>query len=255
VEILKLKDMNELFKFYEVGGKIRDEILGLKSKDVDYVAVPNETLLRDYTEASDMFQVLSDYLRTEKFEIFLETPDCYTIRAKFPDKHKYKGVADFVMARKEIGYIPGTRTPIVKPGTLFDDLERRDFTLNALAKGDDGKIIDFFNGLDDLKNGILKTPLDTKVTFDDDPLRILRAIRFSITKGFKIPEEMWFEIYNYDYDDKMYVVSTERIKDELFKCFNHNTLKTLEVLGNFHYLRRYIFKETELWLKPTMEKQ
>jgi tRNA nucleotidyltransferase/poly(A) polymerase len=68
-----------MFEFFEVGGKIRDEILGLKSKDVDYVAVPNEMLLREYTEASDMFQVLSDYLTTEKFEIFLETPSCFTI--------------------------------------------------------------------------------------------------------------------------------------------------------------------------------
>lgn len=63
--------MTELFDLFEVGGKVRDEILGLKSKDVDYVAVPNETLLREYTEASDMFQVLCDYLTAEKFEIFL----------------------------------------------------------------------------------------------------------------------------------------------------------------------------------------
>jgi len=242
-----------MFEFYEVGGKIRDEILGLQSKDVDYVAVPNEMLLRDYTEAADMFQVLSDYLTAEKFEIFLETPGCFTIRARFPEGHKYSGVADFVMARKEIGYIPGTRTPIVRPGSLFDDLERRDFTLNALAKGDDGKIIDFFNGLEDLKNGVLRTPLDTKVTFDDDPLRILRAIRFSITKGFKIPAEMWYEIDRYDYDLKMGVVSTERIKDELYKCFKHDTLKTLNKLYRFPHLRDYIFNRTVLWLKPTME--
>jgi len=244
-----------MFKIYEVGGKIRDEILGLKSKDVDYVAVPREALLRKYTEAEDMFQVLNDYLTEEKFEIFLVTADCFTIRAQFPDGHKYKGVADFVMARKEIGYVPGTRTPIVRPGTLFDDLERRDFTLNAMAKGDDGEIIDFFNGMEDLKNGILRTPLDTKVTFDDDPLRILRAIRFAITKGFTIPDDMGYEIYEYDYNGKMGVVSTERIKDELFKCFKHDTFKTLEMLELFEHLRNYVFKETKLWLKPTMEKQ
>jgi len=242
-----------MFTFYEVGGKIRDEILGLKSKDVDYVAVPNDMLLRDYTEAADMFRVLSDYLTKEKFEIFLETPGCFTIRAKFPDGHKYSGVADFVMARKEIGYVPGTRTPIVRPGTLYDDLERRDFTLNALAKGDDGKIVDFFNGLADLKKGILRTPLDCAVTFDDDPLRILRAIRFSITKGFKIPKKMWYEIYHYDYNRKMGVVSTERIKDELFKCFKHDTLETLRILNVFPHLRDYIFSSKDLWLKPTME--
>ena len=245
----------ELFKFYEVGGKIRDELLGVKSKDVDYTVVPNEMLLRDYTEASDMFMVLSDHLTKEKFEIFLETPDCYTIRAMFPKGHKYQGVADFVMARKEIGYVEGTRAPIVKPGTLFDDLERRDFTLNAIAKDEDGTLIDYFNGIEDLKNGILRTPLPCYRTFNDDPLRILRAIRFSITKGFKIPFEMSSVIHSYDYEQRMCVVSNERIKDELYKCFNYNTIETIKTLNTFFILRNYIFANTDLWLKPTFEKK
>lgn len=241
-----------MFKFYEVGGKIRDELLGLKSNDVDYVAVPNDMLLHDYTETSDMFMVLSDYLTAEKFEIFLETPDCFTIRARFPKNHKYQGVADFVMSRKEVGYIQGTRTPIVKPGTLYDDLERRDFTLNAMAKDENGEIIDFFNGLEDLKKGILKTPLPTRQTFDDDPLRILRAVRFHITKGFKMSDDITDEIYSYDYENKMGVVSTERIREELYKCLAHDTIETLNTLHYFSRLRDYIFIKTPLWLKPTM---
>jgi poly(A) polymerase len=156
--------MEKLFTFYEVGGKVRDEILGLQSKDVDYTVVPSDSLLEQYTGAEEMFDILVTYLRESKFEIFLITPDCFTIRAMFPKDHKYSGVADFVMSRKEVGYVPGTRTPIVKPGTLYDDLERRDFTLNALAKDEDGNIIDYFNGIEDLKNGILRTPLPTKVT-------------------------------------------------------------------------------------------
>lgn len=243
-----------MFKFYEVGGKVRDEILGLQSKDVDYVAVPNDALLSKYKEAYEMFLSLENYLTTHGFEIFLSTPDCYTIRAKFPKDHVYSGVADFVMARKEVGYVTGTRTPIVKPGTLYDDLERRDFTLNALAKDDDGTIIDFFNGLDDLKAGVLKTPLDCKVTFDDDPLRILRAIRFSITKGFTMTPHMAIVIDSYNYDEKMSVVSTERIREELYKCFKENTLGTLKILNEFPTLRNYIFEKTDLWLKPTNEK-
>ncbi len=242
-----------MFDFFEVGGKVRDEILGLKSKDVDYVAVPSAMLLRDYTTASEMFEVLHDYLTAEKFEIFLSTPDCYTIRAKFPKDHKYQGVADFVMARKEIGYIPGTRTPIVVPGTLYDDLSRRDFTLNALAKSDDGTVIDFFNGHQDLKDMTLRTPLDVNVTFDDDPLRILRAIRFCITKGFHMTPEMIWEIEQYDYENKMSVVSGERIREELYKCFKHDTLKTLDYLTSIPMLMNYVFKRTKLWLKPTFE--
>ena len=242
-----------LFNFYEVGGKVRDEILGLQSKDVDYVAVPNDALLEKYKSAYEMFVVLESYLNSEKFEIFLSTPDCFTIRAKFPKNHKYQGVADFVMARKEIGYVPETRTPIVRPGTLFDDLERRDFTLNALAKDEDGNIIDYFDGMEDLKNGLLRTPLPTEKTFDDDPLRILRAIRFSITKGFKIPATMAITIDCYNYEKRMGVVSIERIREELLKCFKHDTLETLKVLNEFPMLKNYIFKNNILWLKPTME--
>jgi tRNA nucleotidyltransferase/poly(A) polymerase len=245
--------MEKLFSFYEVGGKVRDEILGLQSKDVDYTVVPSDSLLEQYTEAEEMFEILVTYLRETKFEIFLITPDCFTIRAMFPKDHKYSGVADFVMARREVGYIPGTRTPIVKPGTLYDDLERRDFTLNALAKDEDGTIIDYFNGLDHLKFKMLITPLDANLTMNDDPLRLLRALRFSITKDFKISNDIWNELNNFDYDEKMSVVSTERIREELFKCFKHDTIETLKKLEEFKYLRDYIFKNNLLWLKPTME--
>ena len=160
-----------MFKFYEVGGKVRDELLGLTNKDIDYVAVPCEEALKENLTTCDMFQLLWEHLIAEKFEIFLVTPDCYTIRARFPEGYKYQGVADFVMARKEVGYIPGTRTPIVEPGNLYDDLLRRDFTVNALAKDPDtGEIIDYFGGLKDIKEKLLRTPLPPIITFDDDTL-------------------------------------------------------------------------------------
>lgn len=241
-----------LFKFYEVGGKIRDEILGLQSKDVDYVAVPSDTLLEKYKSAHEMFVVLETFLLNEKFEIFLSTPDCFTIRAKFPKDHKYQGVADFVMARKEIGYVEGTRTPIVVPGTLKDDLERRDFTVNAMAKGEDGKIIDLFDGMNDLKRMVLITPLPPEQTFNDDPLRVLRAVRFAITKGFSL-KFLDYYINNYDYENKMGVVSSERIREELLKCFKHDTMGTLDMLNDYPTLKRYIFENKLMWLKPTME--
>ena len=241
-----------MFKFYEVGGKIRDEILGLQSKDVDYVAVPSESLLEKYKSAHEMFVVLETFLLNEKFEIFLSTPDCFTIRAKFPKDHKYQGVADFVMARKEIGYVEGTRTPIVIPGTLKDDLERRDFTVNAMAKGDDGKIIDLFDGMNDLKRMVLITPLPPEQTFNDDPLRVLRAVRFAITKVFSL-KFLDYYINNYDYENKMSVVSTDRIREELYKCFKHDTMGTLDMLNDYPTLKRYIFENKLMWLKPTNE--
>lgn len=258
----------ENFKFYEVGGKIRDELLGLKSKDVDYVAVPSEELLKalnalnsdellgekETNMVSVVFNALQQELEIGGFKIFLVTPDCYTIRAQFPEGHKYKGVADFVIARKEVGYIPGTRTPIVEPGNLYDDLARRDFTVNAMAKDPDtGEIIDYFNGRKDLEKRVLKTPLETIKTLNDDPLRILRGIRFKITKDFLLTSELDSAIYYYPYEEKMYVVSEERIREELNKCFKHDTLKTLEELNNYPDLQEYIFSRTKLWLKPTSE--
>lgn len=245
----------EDFKFYEVGGKIRDELLGLTNKDVDYVAVPTDELFKHGYTAEQMFTVLLDYLHSKKFEVFLVTEDCYTIRAKFPEEYKYQGVADFVMARKEVGYIPGTRTPIVKPGNLYDDLSRRDFTVNAMAKDPDtGEIIDYFDGMQDLQARILRTPLDTYTTLDDDPLRILRGIRFAITKDFGFSDSLTDAVLNYDYDDKMKVVSEERIREELVKCFKHNTSRTLFALCTvYKSLGDYIFTKTKLWLKPTTE--
>ena len=246
-----------MFKFYEVGGCVRDEILGLKSKDIDYVAVPNENLLKDVRSAHDMFGILERYLKEEGFELFLVTSDCFTIRAKFPKEHKYEGVADFVMAREEIGYVPGTRQPMVVPGTLYDDLLRRDFTVNALAKDENGEIIDFFEGMWALENKILLTPQEAITTMSDDPLRLLRAFRFSITKGFSISPKIWETCHVDSIIDKLeQVVSQERIRDEVFKMMKHDTLKTLELFERIRILNPKILEiifGRGMWLKPTTE--
>ena len=246
-----------MFKFYEVGGCVRDEILGLKSKDIDYVAVPSDDLLKDISSAQTMFGILKEYLTVEGFEIFLVTPDCFTIRAKFPKGHRYEGVADFVMARKEVGYIPNTRQPMVVPGTLRDDLIRRDFTLNALAKDEDGNIIDMFEGMWALENKILMTPQTAWTTMLDDPLRLLRAFRFSITKGFDISPRIWETCHVDEIVDKLeQVVSQERIRDEVFKMMKHDTLKTLDLFEKIKYTNPKILEimfGSGMWLKPTTE--
>lgn len=120
---------------------------------------------------------------------------------------------------------------------------------------DTGEIIDYFGGMEDLKSKILRTPLDTYVTLDDDPLRILRGIRFSITKNFGFSNSLFDAISNYDYESKMSVVSEERIREELVKCFKHDTSRTLFALCIvYKSLGDYIFTHTNLWLKPTNEK-
>lgn len=243
-----------MFSFYEVGGKVRDEILGLTSKDVDFVAVPFDWLVQKSNSVGQIFEALFVYLEQNGYKVFLATQECFTIRAKFPKGHQHDGlVADFVLARKEIGYEKGTRRPIVVPGTLHDDLARRDFTVNAIARSIDGEIYDPFNGIADIEARILRTPIDGELTFDDDPLRLLRAIRFAVTKKFTISEEVGNFIHDFDYEKRFHVVSEERIREELFKMFKHDTLRTFRYLTIYNKLSTYVFTRTKLWLKPTNE--
>jgi len=162
-------------KIFEVGGCVRDEILGVHTNDIDFTVVLDNI---EQTVDEGWGQMIS-FLKKEKFQIFLETKDCFTVRAKFPKGHKNEGlVADFVMARKEVGVIDGTRKPILELGTLEDDLTRRDFTLNALAKDLDGNIIDIFEGRKHLEMGLLVTPLDPAQTFLDVYLWVIFKIFF-----------------------------------------------------------------------------
>jgi poly(A) polymerase len=238
-------------KIYQVGGAVRDKILGLISKDIDFSFVIEDTQNLSVKEA---FSIMEVYLKVNHYDVFLSTPEMYTIRAKFPNDHINKGlVADFVLARKELEYIPDTRKPVVIPGTLFDDLQRRDFTVNAIAEDEEGNLTDPFNGLDDIRDKILRTPIKSLITFKDDPLRVLRALRFKITKGFEFNDEIHQTLQLYD-ASLLNVVSTERIREELFKMFSFNTLKSLKILNDYPQFKNYIFKNNLLWLKPTMEK-
>jgi tRNA nucleotidyltransferase/poly(A) polymerase len=216
-------------KIFKVGGSVRDSFLGIDSKDIDF------TFVLDNTDRSveEGFQIMTQYMEHKEFTIFLSTPEMFTIRAKFPKGDPNEGlVADFVLARKEIGYKPGTRQPILELGTIEDDLKRRDFTLNAMAIDEDGNLIDLFDGKNDLDAKILRTPLDPRITMMDDPLRILRCWRFSITKGFAIDLKIWDAMRQPGILKKLETtVSGERIREELFKMFKHDTVKSLELLS------------------------
>ena len=218
------------FKFYLVGGIVRDRLLGIESDDYDYTVVSDDIT----KEPNIVFQELEQYLTKQGYKIFLSTPEMFTVRAMFPNGHKNHGiVADFVLARREIGYIEGTRNPILVLGTLEDDLIRRDFTVNAMALDEEtGEIIDLFGGKEDLKEGILRTPRKADKTLLDDPLRLLRALRFSVTKNFSIDGEIFFAIrHNPEILTKLNkVVSQERIQTELNKMFKHNTIKAMRIL-------------------------
>jgi len=241
-------------KIFKVGGCVRDEILGLVSKDIDFTFV-----LDDLDMSVDKgFDVMSSWLINEGFTIFLSTPEMFTIRAKFPKGDLNEGlVADFVLARKEVGYVPGTRQPILTLGSLEDDLIRRDFTLNAMAVSEDGELIDLFEGKKALDARILLTPLDPVETFMDDPLRMLRALRFSITKGFTIAPKVWSAMFIPGLIDKLEkVVSAERIREEVLKMMKHDTLATLRLFAEIDKIEprftEVVFGK-DMWLKPTFE--
>ena len=241
-------------QIFKVGGCVRDKLLGLESKDIDFTFV-----LDDERTVEEGFEIMKDWLDDHGFTIFLSTPECFTIRAKFPSGHKNEGmVADFVLARKEVGYEEGTRRPILEIGTLEDDLIRRDFTVNAIAEDEDGMLIDPFGGGQDIIDGVLRTPMDPMVTLMDDPLRILRAFRFSLTKNFLMDEKLQAAISQREAWDKMkLVVSQERIREELTKCFKHDTISTLGMLfvieEQIPGVVADILLANGLWLKPTTE--
>jgi tRNA nucleotidyltransferase/poly(A) polymerase len=243
-------------KIFKVGGCVRDKFLGIKTKDIDFTFVLDD--LNKTVEEG--FKEMEQWMVDQGFTIFLSSPEMFTIRAKFPSNHKFAKLdADFVMARKEVGYVEGTRRPILELGTLEDDLVRRDFTVNAMAEDEDGNLIDLFDGMWALENKILLTPLDPAQTFLDDPLRMIRAIRFSITKDFVIAPKVWASIFLPTLIDKLEkTVSGERIREEVVKMMQADTVKTLRLFSEIDKIEprfmEVVFSKG-MWLKPTFEKK
>ncbi len=247
-------------KLYQVGGCVRDELLGVKSKDIDYSVVIECRNKDEVLDIEKGLEFLEKYLVSHGYTIFLKTPDTFTFRAK---NNKTGEVADFVLARHEIGYNETSRKPIVIVGTLEQDLARRDFTINAMARDESGNLIDLFDGQNHLVKQVLKTPLDPTDTFLDDPLRLFRALRFCVTKNMDFDKSLWAGFYNQRVYEKLWrVVSAERIREELHKMFSYDSEKSLKLLVEFSEKIKSvsptflsdIFSKTGLWLKPTNEK-
>lgn len=243
------------YKLYEVGGKVRDELLGLKSKDVDYTVVLEGCNL----PLDQAFYEFVKQIESEGYDVKVEHADVVTVRALFPKDHQYSGVADFVLARKELYYPETGRRPVCKLGTLEDDLIRRDFTVNALAKDEEGKIIDLFDGYRDLRLQSLDTPTDPHIAFYQDPLRILRGIRFCVTKDLVMCRDVRDAIRELSIS-RMELVSEERIIVELEKMMRFNAKKTIYYLNylqdtlNFPIFD-YIFDKTNIWFLPNNKKK
>ncbi|HXL00406.1 MAG TPA: HD domain-containing protein [Dysgonamonadaceae bacterium] len=187
---------------YVIGGYVRDIFLRRTSKDIDFVVVGSGVALAE--------AVAKKMGKQSKVTVYKNFGTAQV---------KYKGYElEFVGARKE-SYTHDSRKPIVEDGTLEDDLKRRDFTINTLAlcinRARFGELVDYFNGLQDLENRIIRTPLDPNITFSDDPLRMMRAIRFASQLGFDIHPETFDAIVANR--ERISIVSAERITDELNK--------------------------------------
>ena len=189
-------------RLYVVGGYVRDLILAERNhKDIDFTVVG---------DALTLARTLKQNFKATNFTVYERFG---TAMLEIGD-YKF----EFVTAREE-SYAQDSRKPSVKKADLASDLSRRDFTINTLAVGLNGnnwgEMVDPHSGLEDIKKGILRTPLDPEKTFDDDPLRILRAIRFATVLNFKIESKTKNAITNMA--SRLEIVSRERITDELFK--------------------------------------
>ncbi len=199
-EVIRETVLNE--RVYVIGGFVRDLLLGRPCKDIDIVIEGS---------GIELAEKIAEKVKATKVSVF---KNFGTAMIKLNDGYEI----EFVGARKE-SYVRGSRKPIVEDGTIEDDQKRRDFKINALAislnKASFGELIDPFNGVQDLKDRLLRTPLAPGVTYSDDPLRMMRAIRFATQLNFSIHHASLAAIK--ENKERISIVSQERITTELNK--------------------------------------
>lgn len=227
-----------MVKIYEVGGSIRDKLLygpSYQSKDIDYAV-----------EASSFEEMLL-YVRNDLgYRVFLEREEFGSIRAK----DKQGKVCDYTLTRKDGFYKDGRHPESIEIATIEEDLARRDATCNAIAQlvGSED-LIDPFRGQEDIKNKLIRPVGNAESRCKEDGLRVLRYLRFHITKGMSLEETLLDPIWNCC----MYLegVSVDRIREELTRMFKFDTYKTFIALD--YYLSRESFKyiTRDLWFQPT----
>jgi tRNA nucleotidyltransferase (CCA-adding enzyme) len=230
--------MNDV-TIYLVGGAVRDELMGLTPKDHDYaVEAPSYEVMRAWVGA--------------RGTIFQERPEYLTIRARARDGH----VGDFVLCRKDCAYQDGRRPDYVMPGTLLDDLARRDFTMNAIARRPDDKVyIDPHNGQADIERKLVRCVGSARARIEEDPLRGLRAIRFAVTKGFGIDLGIDTVLRESAFAATLLTVSVDRVREELNKAFAADTYRTLCLLGEYPFIMQVLFMSMKLWLTATTKER
>jgi len=210
-------------KAYLIGGFVRDKLLGRPTDDADVVCLGDgirlaRAVAHQFHPAPQVNYFKNFGTAHIRLDLARHRELASLPHPQHPEGEDHVFDLEFVGARKE-SYSPHSRKPDVQPGSVEDDQNRRDFTINALAvslnKEDYGKLHDPFNGLKDLEKKIIRTPLEPEITFSDDPLRMMRAIRFASQLGFKIHPPT-FEAIRAN-AERIHIVSQERITDELNK--------------------------------------
>lgn len=252
-------------EMFEVGGCVRDEILGLKSKDIDFSCIMEDADIAAYSAHGTFtpYEYMVFYLEGMGVKVFKDNDgkpvgaDHFTARGQAPkDFPNHPGRAlDFVLARKEGEYSDGRRPDSVEVGTLHDDLARRDFTMNAIAKAEDGTFIDPFDGMADITEGVIRAvgnPLDR---LREDALRALRAMRFAVTKDFLIDSDLFKAMeHPHVIHAIMNNISDERIQIEVDKMLAHDTMHSLFWFNERPTLTEAIFSGS-VSLTATMKKR
>ena len=223
---------NNKIESYVVGGFVRDFILKRECKDIDILIIGD-----GINAAKKIAKNIDPNISVTIFKNF------GTAYFKFEDYE-----IEFVGSRKE-SYVSDSRNPIVEAGTLTDDINRRDFKINSIAislnMGSFGELVDLHDGLSDIEHKIIDTPLDSNITFSDDPLRMLRAIRFACQLDFKIHPKLMKTMKNLN--ERICIISGERIIDEINKIILTQTpSKGFKILENTGLLKLILPELTNL---------
>lgn len=243
-------------KLYLTGGAVRNHMLGLPTKDYDFAV-----------EASS-FEEMRGWLVGRGVHVWQERPEFVTIRGKLPryELGDFDGLlpdvprsrqidADFTMCRAETMYSDRRHPDVVTPADIRTDLSRRDFTVNAVAVSEDGLWLDPYDGQRDAEVRMLVCVGDPRERFEEDPLRILRAIRFSVVYGLEMNNDIRSWLRSQWLCNLLSYVPVERVREELAKSFRHDWQMTMMTLAHeVPQVGLSLFRmHPRLWLKPTTE--
>lgn len=243
-------------KLYLTGGAVRDHLMKLEpSNDVDFCV------------EAESYEAMRDWLVARGLRVWQERPEYVTVRGQLPLRvlGKFGGIlaarlgdavdADFTLCRKETMYSDGRHPDTVTPCDVLTDLNRRDFTVNAVAVTENGEFLDPHQGVKACRLGLLSCVGEPEERFDEDPLRMLRAIRFAVTRNLRITSYVDKALRKPELLNRLRLLPVERVHHELARAFQASTHRTLTLLEQYPFLTLTVFAGSKLWLKPTLEQR